>query len=804
MQAASIRFLCRALGVVAAALLLVGVFSQTTLYPRLIWWFEDSLQPLLGPSLPMDHIVAFDVDEESMQRLQPELGAWPYSRDVYARAARFLTDHGARAIAFDILFSEPRQGDDALAVALDRRSVLGAVALPSPLPRPPAYHEQLRRAALFHSPSDAGREAVAQVWPDLTLPLPKFTQSSHARIGVITVLTDADGIVRRLPLLHRAYGEVLPSMALAALLAADPAASPEVTAGELRLGPHTWPLDATGSVLLRYPSNAAAVPVVSFFQLAAAAAGAQGNAHIGDLVRDKIVFLGSSSAVLGDFANTPAGRLPGLHLNALFTELLLTGGVRRPSALWLDILLFALALAIPLAMVRRDTSARPNEFLIGLGAIVLVVAGAGIALLAANQSSGWLFATLAGVTAQVFALFAWLFALYQEKQRLFYEKRAAQEANRMKTEFLNHMTHELRTPITAIMGFNKVNQFTDDLGREQRVRNSEIVDRNCEHLLALVNNNLDLARIEAGQLAIKRKPTDFPTLLDDVISTVRIMAEEKRIALRLEIEGLPRGLSLEVVRLRQILYNLLANAVKFTEQGEIVLGVRWDAGTLQMSVSDTGIGIQPENLDRVFEPFERVAGSRATGSGLGLTITRKLVELMEGTIRVRSAPGKGTTFEVCIPAAEVASPTLQHAKTLQAALPPLSGRVLVAEDIGHLRSLVELYMRKLGVECRTVGNGFEAVEAALSAEFDVLLMDLEMPVMDGFEAVRVLRERGYQRPIIALTAHQDPLEVERAKREGCNGVLSKPITLERLCGVLEPLLAVRGVSRVTAAQTLNG
>jgi signal transduction histidine kinase len=800
-QPASIRFLPRALGVVAAALLLVGIFSQTTLYPRLIWWFEDSLQPLLGSSLPMDHIVAFDVDEESMQRLQPELGAWPYSRDVYARAARFLADHGARAVAFDILFSEPRQGDDALAVALDRRSVLAAVALPFPLQRSPAYHEELKRAAISDAARGSGEALAAQAWPDLTLPLPKFTSSSHAKIGVVTVVTDEDGIVRRLPLLHRAYGEVLPSMALAALLAAELAASPEVTAGELRLGPHTWPLDATGSVLLRYPSNAAAVPVVPFFQLAAAAAGAQGNAHIGDLVRGKIVFLGSSSAVLGDFAYTPAGRLPGLHLNALFTELLLSGGVRRPSALWLDILLLALALAIPLAMVGRDTSARPSEFLIGLGAIVLVVAGAGVALLAAGQSSRWLFATLTAVTAQVFALVAWLFTLYQDKQRLFYEKLSAQEANRMKTEFLNHMTHELRTPITAIMGFNKVNQFTDDLGREQRVHNSEIVARNCEHLLALVNNNLDLARIEAGQLAIERRPTDVPALLDDVISTVRIMAEEKGIALRLEIEGLPRTLLLEVVRLRQILYNLLGNAVKFTERGEVVLEVRWDAGTLQMSVSDTGIGIHPENLDRVFEPFARVAGSRATGTGLGLTITRKLVELMEGTIRVRSAPGRGTAFEVRIPSAEVASPTPQHPETPPAALPPLSGRVLVAEDVEHLRSLVELYMRKLGLECRTVGNGFEAVEAALTGEFDVVLMDLEMPVMDGFEAARVLRERGYQRPIIALTAHQDDLEIERARREGCNSVLNKPISIEQLRGVLGPLLAVRGISRATAAQS---
>ena len=805
MQPAQIRFLARALSVVAATLLLVGVFSQTTFYARLNWWYEDSLQPLLGPSLPMDHIVAFDVDEESMQHLEPELGAWPYSRDVYARVTHFLADHGARAIAFDILFSEPRRGDDAFALALDRHSVLAAVALPSPLPRSPAYHEELKRAAISNVGHGSGEALAAQAWPDLTLPLPKFTQPSHVRIGVVTVVTDADGIVRRLPLLHRACGEVLPSMALAALLAADPAISPEVGGGELRLGPHTWPLDDSGSVLLRYPSNAAAVPVVPFFQLVAAAAGAPGNAHIGDLVRDKIVFVGSSSAVLGDFAYTPAGRIPGLHLNALFTELLLTGGVRRPSALWLDVLLLALALAIPLAMVRRETSARPSEFLIGLGVIVLVTAGAGITLLAAGQGSRWLFATLAGTTAQVLALLAWLYALHREKQRLFYEKLAAQEANRLKTEFLNQMTHELRTPITAIMGFNKVNQLTDALGRTQRVHNSEIVHRNCEHLLALVNNNLDLARIEAGQLAIERKATDVATLLDDVVSTVRIVAGEKWIALRLRIEGhLPGALSLEVVRVRQILYNLLGNAVKFTERGEVVLEVSWDAGMLQMCVSDTGIGIQRENLDRIFEPFARVGNFSAPGTGLGLTITRKLVEGMGGTIRVHSVPGEGTTFEVRIPAAEVALPAPQAQLAPQTVvLSALSGRVLVAEDVAHLRSLIELYLDKLGVEHRSVSNGFEAVEAALDSEFDVLLMDMSMPVMDGFEAAQVLRHRGYRGPIIALTAYQDPLEVERARREGCDGVLNKPLSIKQLHAALEPLLAARGIARASPTETVD-
>lgn len=802
MNPALSRLLLRALGVVATALLVVGVLAQTTLYPRVLWWFEDKAQSLLNSPLPMDHVLTVDVDEESIRRLEPELGAWPYPRDVYARVARFLAANGARAVVFDILFSESRQGDDALAGSLGRRNVLAAAALSQPLDRAPDYLERLKRAALFDAVSSPKDSSLARSWRDLTLPIAKLTESSGARIGVITLVPDADSVVRRLSLLHEAYGEVLPSLALAALLAANPGSTPGISAHEIRLGAQTWPLDEAGYTALRYPSNAKAVPVIPFFQLLAAEAGAQGTAHVGDLTRDKIVFVGSSSAVLGDFAYTPAGPLPGLYLNALFTELLLAGGVSRPDVPWLDALLLALALGVPVTMIFRNAAARPNEFLWGLVAVGLLGAGGGIGLLALNQGSSWVFAVLTGLVAQALALGLWLFALYQEKQRLFYEKFAALEANRMKTEFLSHMTHELRTPITAIMGFNKINQLADDLGREQRVHNSEIVGRNCEHLLALVNNNLNLARIEAGQLAIERKPENISELLDDVISTMQIMADEKGLKLRLLKEArLPPALSLDALRVREILINLLGNAIKFTERGEVALDVGWNEGELKMNVRDTGIGIPQENLARAFEPFQRLAGSRVEGTGLGLAITRRLVELMGGTIGATSAPGKGTEFAVRIPAAEAVRPARRDVRAEPVATSPLAGRVLVAEDVEHLRSLMEIYLRELGLECLTVANGFEAVEVAMSGDFNILLLDMEMPVMDGFEAARVLRERGYKRPIIALTGHYDGVEVERARREGCDTVLNKPVTRERLREVLAPLLAARGISPASPQQS---
>jgi len=275
-----------------------------------------------------------------------------------------------------------------------------------------------------------------------------------------------------------------------------------------------------------------------------------------------------------------------------------------------------------------------------------------------------------------------------------------------------------------------------------------------------------------------------------VISTMQIMAEEKGLSLRL-LKGvrLPPALSLDALRLRETLINLIGNAIKFTEYGEVTVDVNWNDGHLSTDVRDTGVGIPAESLARVFEPFQQIAGSRAEGTGLGLTITRKLVELMGGTIRASSVPGKGTEFAVRIPAAEVAPAAARHAQETPAVASPLSGKVLVAEDVENLRSLIEIYLRELGLECLTVSNGFEAVEAAMAGNFDILLLDMEMPVMDGFEAARVLRERGYPKPIVALTAHYQGVEIERARREGCNDILSKPVTLVRLREVLGPLLA---------------
>lgn len=777
----------RALLAIVGGLLLAVLFSQSTLFARLSWWVDDTLQRQLAVALPFDRVAIVDIDEASLQRLQPRLGAWPYARDVYAQAHKFLAASGARVVAYDILFSESRAGDDAFAAALDSRAVLAAAALPYPDGRSAQYEAQLAQVALFDAQGDSRAVQFARRWPDLTLPLATFTQSAKARVGVISTVADDDGVVRRLAPLHLAHGKVLPGFVVAATLAAESGQALSVEGNLLRLGDRAWPMAADGSITPRLPFNVADLTVIPFFQLLNAAEKVPGNAHVADLVRDRIVFVGSSSAVLGDVALTPAGRYPGLYVNGLIAASLRAGEVLRPPRPWLDIALVLLTLAWPAGLASRGAAPRPRDFAIGLSGGVVLLALALFAMAAARQQSHWLFAAAAGFAAFAFALAAWLFALYQDKQRLFYEKAAAQEANRLKTEFLNHMTHELRTPVTAIMGFNKFNLYGDDIGREQRLRHSAIIARNCEHLLALVNNNLDLARMEAGQFRFERAAHEVHSLLEDVAATLRVMANDKGLTLNLKLaEDMPRALSLDAFRVRQALINLLGNAIKFTAQGTITLRAQWQAGELRCEIEDTGPGIPQDSLARIFEPFQRAPGVTAAGTGLGLAITRQLVELMGGSIRVRSQVGKGTVFEVRFPAAEAELPA-PAAASVSAPMPAkLSGSMLLADDNDDLRELVQGQLVELGFECTSVGDGLAAIEAALARPYTIVLLDMDMPLMDGYETVHVLRERGYTAPVIGFTAHQTGAPLERALIEGCDDVITKPASFERLREALTP------------------
>ncbi len=791
----------KGLGACAVGIALAALFAQTTLFDRLSSWLYDSLQRSMGRITDLDNVLVLDVDEESLRRMAQSMGPWRTDREVYAGVVRYLEAHGARAIAFHLLIADERPGDDALAAALGRTTVLAAAGLPVAFEAPPTYQRQLAELAYAQTPPwngapwrvDAQRVPYAS-WAYLRLPAESLAAGGRAGVGVVNLKPDEDGVLRRIALFHGTQGYVLPSLPLATLAAADPALNPlRVEDGTLYLRRAAIPLDRYGEVALRFPVNVEDLRVIPFYEAAAAASGTPGSRWLARDVAGKVIFIGSASAFAADYAFTPVGRLSGPQIAALAYASLAAGQIATQAGLTVDGLLLLGALFVPLLLMRsastparerscsrssrrRSRSPAPGRGCTRSGSSRIGCSASSRAWSRSPSCSRcgctpW--ATSGGGCAT--------------------RRVAERQANRLKSEFLNHLTHELRTPLTAIMGFNKLNQFTDDLGRESRIHNSAIIGRNCEHLLALINNNLDLAKIEAGTLVIAPVPEDAEQLVRDVVATMQPLADDKRLRLRFTRGTvLPPVLLLDAFRVRQILINLLSNALKFTQSGTVELVASWHLAALQIEVRDTGPGIPDEALARVFEPFEQADASiaqRFGGTGLGLAITRNLVSLMNGTIEVESKRGIGSTFRVRIPSEAAARPeTVRPITEALAAREPLAGRVLVGEDNDDIRTLVEVFLTRLGVESRAVANGFSAVEVALSERFDVVLLDMEMPVMNGYEAVHVLRTRNYTGPILAFTAHHEGLEADRALAAGCDGIVLKPISLEGLRNALRPLL----------------
>jgi signal transduction histidine kinase/CheY-like chemotaxis protein len=362
----------------------------------------------------------------------------------------------------------------------------------------------------------------------------------------------------------------------------------------------------------------------------------------------------------------------------------------------------------------------------------------------------------------------------------------AQSANRAKSEFLANMSHEIRTPMNAILGFSDLLDFliTDQRqkGYVQAIRSSG------RSLLSLINDILDLSKIEAGKLDLKREAVH----VQDIVSEMTVMFQPRVVEKGLTIASraaadLPSRLLLDPGRIRQILVNLIGNAVKFTERGGIEIVSEWSApaaaspGALVIRVKDSGIGISQAFIDRIFSPFtqgESDLARRYQGTGLGLTISKKLAELMDGSISVKSQEGAGSDFILtipCEPLEELEGERSQDDGSRYEFGPAL---VLVADDIETNRILVEEMLRQKGFRVLTANNGFDAVRLAASDRPDLIVMDIRMPGMDGIEALKRIRalELPIRIPIIALTAQALKQEEEYIMKAGFDGYLRKPLT----------------------------
>ncbi len=375
-------------------------------------------------------------------------------------------------------------------------------------------------------------------------------------------------------------------------------------------------------------------------------------------------------------------------------------------------------------------------------------------------------------------------------------RRQAESASKTKSQFLANMSHEIRTPMTAILGYTELLRG-GSLSREEQRRYLTIIQHNGDALLALINDVLDLSRIEAGQVSNEQRVFSPQELLDEVVDSLQLRAREKGLRLGLSLSGtLPATVCGDVFRLRQILMNLAGNAVKFTEHGHVNVQAGWDESTqsLQVQVEDTGIGISETQLKSIFQPFSQADAShsrRYAGTGLGLSIARELARAQGGDITVNSREGCGSRFELVLPLV-VASAIPSHQQPSPSSgyeEGALAGRVLLAEDNPVNRMFVHKVLENAGLTVVEAENGKEACqEHADNPDFDLIVLDMQMPEMDGYQAVAELRDRGFEGPVLALTANVLALDRQRCLDAGCDEFLGKPVRIHELIQVCSRLL----------------
>jgi len=386
------------------------------------------------------------------------------------------------------------------------------------------------------------------------------------------------------------------------------------------------------------------------------------------------------------------------------------------------------------------------------------------------------------------------------QEELIRAKDAAEAASRAKSEFLANMSHEIRTPLNGVLGFTELLRKGADGGDEaERQDYLQTIRTSGRHLLNLINDILDLSKVESGRMEVERIRCSPHHVIAEVVSVLRARAQERELTLECDWSGgVPESIQTDPARLRQLLMNLAGNAIKFTKSGGVEIHAKLldveSKPKLMIEVADTGVGIAPDKLDDIFDPFVQADSSVTRefgGTGLGLAISRRIVESLDGALTVQSEIGKGTVFTATIDTGSLDAVQIKDAppadglqsmsprkKNSAQRLPP--AKILLVEDGSTNRKLIGLVLRRAGAEVTTAENGQIGVELATSNAFDVILMDMQMPVLDGYAASTRLRQQGVTVPIIALTAHAMKGDEEKCRAAGCCGYLTKPLDMDLL------------------------
>ncbi|WP_413581283.1 response regulator [Bdellovibrio sp. HCB288] len=399
--------------------------------------------------------------------------------------------------------------------------------------------------------------------------------------------------------------------------------------------------------------------------------------------------------------------------------------------------------------------------------------------------------------------------------KLIEAEKHANAASVSKTNFLANMSHEIRTPMNAILGFTEL-MLDDEQTPEERAKWIRTVQRNGDQLLKLIDEILDISKVEAGRLQIERVEVDVEGVLEDIRSLLRLQALDKRLDFRIDLDcSIPKKITSDPTRLRQILLNLIGNAIKFTSEGHVHVDVEWvprsgmDLNSkMRFYISDSGVGIQPDHAGNLFQPFvqEDSATTRNFGgTGLGLALSRQLARAMGGDVTLSgSVPGQGSTFLIEVNADPVegtffidtlnfAVPQNEKDQSYKGSQKLKGMKILLVEDVEDNQALISHFLGGVGATVHFVDNGKEGVEAALSYEYDAVLMDIQMPVMDGYEATRRLRAQGFDLPIIALTAHALKEETVKSINAGCTYHLAKPVNFNKLIELLAGIYRGKGL-----------
>ncbi len=806
----------------------------------------DYLLRTTSTGVPPSHCIVVAIDEKSLDTL----GQWPWPRYRIALLLEKIRRMSPLSVGVDILFPEPDRSSPLHIRQTLKRDLnldVGFTGVPETIldydriladilskgPFVLGYHGWVQpdrypnpKPCSVH-PLSIARKAVS-LDTDKTLSLLSVSgilcsldvlSRSVGYSGFINAIPDPDGLIRRIPLLMQRERDVLPCLVMAVLAQAAHRnqviwRSDSALGSILSLADIDIPVDNTAQMGIRYRNTAGRIPHIS-------AADILNDTLTPDVLSGKLVFVGTTATGLMDTVATPVDPVfSGVELHATVAENILSRHFwfRPDWARLFEMMVFVAIVSILALLVGRIGILWGGSATVVL--IVLLWMGSYWAMETYGLHISPLFPMFSAVSS-----FVWFMSIrfvresYWKRyfqsafvktailaQRFRSDKEAADLASRHKSDFLAHMSHEIRTPMNAILGIAEILSETQ-LDPNQR-QYLQTLYHSGEILLDIINDILDLSKIEAGKIRLETIAFDVRRLFRDAVEVMSVRARQKGIPILLDIDPELPGIWMgDPTRVRQILVNLLSNAVKFTDSGDIRVSVSLLTPTGEgfvFRVSDTGIGISPDKLDAIFLPFSQEDASTTRqygGTGLGLTICKRLAERMGGTIRVESEPGIGSTFVVELPLQKGRETAIDTIADRQQPVETGAGesskvfesmsdvRVLLAEDVAVNRRVVELYLKDTGVALHSVENGKEALELHRAEGFDVILMDMEMPIMDGLEATAAIREWEAEQglspvPIVALTAHAFEEKRQQCFEAGCTHYLTKPVKKADLIALL--------------------